>query len=199
MKKINKKQIFYIAITIAFIGLLLAKWQYDSTPKPDIKTQQNKNMSFSQTKRNSLTDFQNELYEHDINTVFIEYMHHDKKHALIVRRDSVASVVSVHQPDIENAFHRDSIGIFSFELLNTLENQFSELHFTIQRQKFRKVKSNEIIIYIRPKYDDVLHIIFNESNYEEPAFEKILLLSSRLISKINYTEVTVNELIQTSK
>lgn len=191
--KFGKRSLGFIITIVALIVLFIVKHHHNrNAVSTDIRPPQNK--TFTDIKRENFTLYSESFEKYDVSVVFIEYKF-EYRHALLIRRDSTVGVISIHNPELNNQFYNDRVGELSITLLNTIEEQYSNLQFEETNKKTPFLLGNNIVIYIKLNSGANLHLSINKNNYEKKEYAEILSLFIKVISEIKQEQITIDELI----
>jgi len=53
------------------------------------------------------------------------------------------------------------------------------------------------MVYVHTKDEQIMQLNINQSNYKESIYKDIVTLFTKMVSKINYSELSIDELITT--
>lgn len=197
-KTFNGKTILFIIIIAIITVLVILKNQYESEKeiqKSIKKTVQPKVLSYSDIKRNNLFLFEKKFDRSNITVIFFEYRYNNEKEALIIRQDSVTCIISQFNTQMVNSFNDDSVALLSFELLDIIDKQISNLPFQETQKTFMKIEPRGIKVSIKNNYGQVLSLNINHHNKDETINKKISNLLINLINKIKKSDITIENLI----
>lgn len=197
-KAFNGKTILFIIIMAVVAVLIILKNQYETekeNQKAIEKTSQPKVLTYSDIKRNNLFLFEKRFNDSNISVVFFEYRNNNTKEALIIRQDSVTSIVSQFNTEMVNSFDDDSIALLSFELIDIIDKQIGKLPFQEAKNNLLKIEPGSIKVSIKTNDGQVLSLNINHQNKDEALYKEISKQLMHLINKIKKSDITIEKLI----
>lgn len=193
----NKRIVIYLSI-ITFIILILFMWNWDNEPQGERKILSNNTKTetkrYGELKKDNLVFF-DKYFDSNISVVFCEYQNYNEKEALIIRCDSVTSILSQSNTDMVNSYHKKNIPELSSSLLSLIDDHIYKISTEEWDGGFFKIRKKGVTVFVRTNEGKVLEFSINNMNKNTELNKEITALIIEIIHEIGNPDLSINELI----